>query len=272
MPPRFIAYLVLVALLFLFVLPTQAISETKQIDTEYLNLSLGVGLEFESGDYGTGVTTDSWRIPFIVEWVPIDRLGLSLEIPYVQQNNTNETIFLGGGGINNNASGNKASSSNTGGLGDITLDVSFTLLEENNQSPRLLALLYSKLPTADEQDGLGTGEFDWGAGLGLAKKFGKWSIYAEALSMQPGSSATFDPDNYWEWLVSLSYRARTNLRPGVSLSGGSTLFDDTDRPLEIKGRLSGITGKNSSYSVYISRGLSDASQDWGFGIFGYLDF
>ena len=158
------------------------------------------------------------------------------------------------------------------GLGDITLDAAITLIKAEKRSPRLLALLYSKLPTADEDKGLGTGEFDWGAGLGIGNRFDNWSIYGEILAIQPGTSETYDPDNYLEWLLSLSYRIKAGLRPGISLSGGTAAFDGVDDPLEFKARLSGISGDNSSYSLYLARGLSDASPDWGFGIFGYLDF
>ena len=249
--------------------PAEAISDYEMIEPEYLNLSLGAGLEYETGDYGTVETTDIWRIPFIVQWAPLDHFSLSLEIPYLQQSRAEETTVSGGGGI---GSGIKHTSNTVRGLGDITLDASLTFFKKKNHTPRLLTLFYAKLPTADEQKGLGTGEFDWGIGLGLGQKIGQWSVYTEALSIQPGTSATYDPDSYWEWLVSLSYRTSSSLRPGVSISGGSAPFDGADGPLEIKGRLSGIGGEHTSYSLYLSRGLSDASPDWCVGVFGYLDY
>ena len=74
----------------------------------------------------------------------------------------------------------------------------------------------------------------------FGKKFGGWSTYAEALYILPGSSRSYDPDAYWEWLVSLSYRVSANLRPGISLSGGTAPFDGAEDPLEVKARLSGL--------------------------------
>ena len=269
--------------LFTFLLfacsPAGAISEYELTEHEFLNLSLGLGFEFESGDYGTGSTIDTWRIPLLVAWTPLDRLTLSLEVPYIDQSSTSETVHFGGStmprrrmtatGTFPSASGSNSSES---GLGDISLDATFTLIQADRQSPFLLALLYSKLPTADEDKGLGTGEFDWGAGLGIGNRLGNWSTYGEILAIQPGTSEVYAPDNYLEWLLSLSYRVKAGLRPGISLSGGTAAFDGADDPLEIKARLSGISGEKSSYSLYLARGLSDASPDWGIGVFGYLDF
>lgn len=155
---------------------------------------------------------------------------LALEVPYLYQSRTGATVLVGGTptpvrrGSGMSGTGGMpvtGSESSVNGLGDITLTASLTLLKERETSPRLLAHLYAKLPTADEQQGLGTGEFDWGGGLGIGKRFGDWSAYAEALYIEPGTSELYAPDGYWEWLASLIYRASATLRPGLSISGGS---------------------------------------------------
>ena len=157
-------------------------------------------------------------------------------------------------------------------MGDITLDAALTLLTGNERAPRLNALLYAKLPTGDKNDGLGTGEADWGGGLGIRQKYAAWAVYAEALAIRPGTSTSYDPETYWDWLLSVSYRIRPSLQPGISLAGGTAPFAGGDDPLEIKARLSGLSGEHTSYSLYLARGLSDASPDWSLGIIGYLDF
>jgi hypothetical protein len=256
-----------------------AISAYDLLEPTSLNLSLGTGFEFETGEYGTNQSVDSWKIPLLLEWAPHERFGLALEIPYVRQSSSATTVMLGGmrtplrrGSGTPGGSGSTGTTRSQAGLGDITLNASITLLPETEPAPRLLALLYAKLPTADEQQGLGTGEFDWGGGLGIGRKFDNWSTYAEARYILPGSSETYAPDAYWEWLAALSYRINSSLRPGLAISGGSAPFDGADNPLEIKARLSGLSGEQTSYSLYLARGLSDASPDWGVGIFGYLDF
>ncbi|MDT8419432.1 MAG: transporter [Desulfuromonadales bacterium] len=263
-----------------------AASDEKQLEPEYLNLSIGTGLTYESGDYGTGSTSELLRVPLIVEWSPSERFGFALEIPFLRLDFTAETVLIGGtptptGSRKGQMHGSDSMGTETmstvetshseSGLGDITLDTYLTLLKGSPQHPQLTGLLYAKLPTGDEKRGLGSGEFDWGVGMGVRKRFAELSFYAEAMRVVPGTSTNYDPDSYWDWLLSLSYRVRSNLRPGMSLSGGTAPFDGADNPLEVKLKLSGLSGKRTSYNLYLSRGLSDASPDWGFGIFGYLD-
>ncbi len=260
-------------------LPADASDYQVQEKSKLLGLSIGTGFEFETGGYGTDQTIDSWRIPLVIDWAPNDFWGMSLEIPYVHQSSTGDTVLLGAGTSPvRHGNGRMSESSTTQtttseeGLGDMSLDVDLTLLGDGKQTPKLLVLLHAKLPTADEEKGLGTGEFDWGGGLGVYKKFGLWSTYAETLYLLPGTSQIYDPSPYWEWQAALSYRTTNNLRPGLSLSGGTAPFEGTDNPLEINARLAILGENNRSYSFSISRGLSEASPDWGIGLFAFFDF
>lgn len=269
--------LVLVVVCGLFSVPAQGADR---------KLSLGLGLEFATGDYGTDQTTDSYKIPLIVGYYPTDRLGFELEIPYLFQSNGN-TVTLGGmrfparreeGGVQH-GTGRMGSSLNASslsdsqsGLGDITLTAGCIVLEEQEEFPLVRPLLYVKFPTADEDEGLGTGEFDYGGGLGLAKWFGKWSTYLEGMYILPGSSGDFDPDNYWTFLASASYRLTDNLRPGVSLSGGTAAFEEASDPLEARLKLSYWTSDRASLGGYLAKGLSDGSPEFGAGIFGFVSF
>src|ERR1700694_5361480 len=45
--------------------------------------SVGLGFEFASGEYGTGIRTDSIYMPFTAAVRPTERLDFSLEIPFV---------------------------------------------------------------------------------------------------------------------------------------------------------------------------------------------
>ena len=252
-------------------------------------VSVGLGFEFATGDYGTDETTDSYKVPLIVNYHPTERLGFKLEIPYIYQSNST-TVTLGGmrfparmegsgggGGAGGGMGmGSSASSSDLSdsqsGLGDITLTAGYAVLEEQENSPLVRPLLYAKFPTADENKGLGTGEFDYGAGLGLAKWFGNWSTYLEGMYVLPGSSGDFDTDNYWTYQVSASYRLNDTLRPGVSLLGGTAAFDEASDPLEARLNLDYWASDRGSFGCYLAKGLSDGSSDFGVGIFGYISF
>ncbi len=57
------------------------------IQAEEYRYSVGLGFEFSSGKYGSNIRTDSVYAPLTIVASPTDRLGLSLEIPFVYQNN-----------------------------------------------------------------------------------------------------------------------------------------------------------------------------------------
>ena len=266
----------------LFVVASAAAAPQPEKIPPLNGVSIGIGAEYESGDYGTDSRVETWRIPLLIDWSPTAWLGLSFEIPYLMQTGSSETLVLGGGGMSPRGgrmgSGTTAqsqtltSSRTESGPGDITLDADLQLLRETDARPRLSARLYFKLPTADADKGLGTGEFDWGAGLATRKILGDWSLQAKALYIQPGTSPLYDPSAYWDWSAGLDYLGGLRLRPGLTLSGGTAAFSTEDDPLEAGARL-GIMGQGPvSFSLYLSHGLSDASPEWGSGIICYFDF
>lgn len=250
--------------------------------------SISLGFDYASGDYGTDQTTDSYQIPVTFAYAPNDRLDFSLVIPYVYQNNS-ATVVLGGtrtpvhhagtgggAGMGGMGSGTSASTVNVNdsqsGLGDITLTTGFVLMPEAGPIPSLRPLVYIKFPTADEDKGLGTGATDLGGGLSLAKKFGDWSTYVEALYIAPGSTTYYNPDNYWTYLASASYRLSERLNCGIDLSGATAAFDAGTDALEVQAKVSYWTSKQGNVGGYVAKGLSDGSADYGAGIYGTLSF
>lgn len=257
--------------------------------------SLGLGFELATGDYGTDLTTDSYRIPLTVNLYPSDRIDLSLEIPYIYQNNST-TVSLGGirfpgmdgsggsGGSGMEGSGmigrfGGGSGAGTGdgtksqsGLGDITLTTGCIVLKESAAIPLIRPIAYVKFPTADEEKGLGTGEFDYGGGLSLAKWFGDWSAYVEGVYVLPGSSSDFKPDDYWTYLGSVGYRFTDHFSSGLALSGATAAFDGAPDALEAKVRFSHWTSERASLGGYVAMGLSAGSPDYGLGVYGAISW
>ena len=151
---RQLLFISLTALSLTMASQAYAIRESTLTEPLFLDFSLGTGVKLETADYGTELDIDTWQVPLFIEWTPFQRLALSLEIPFVYQS---ITVATGIGG-----SGPAATTSSESGLDDITFGATCTLFNEQRNTPRLLALLYTKFPKADEQKGLGTGEFDWG--------------------------------------------------------------------------------------------------------------
>ncbi|WP_020677974.1 transporter [Geopsychrobacter electrodiphilus] len=252
-------------------------------------LSVSLGFDFASGNYGTSQTTDSYSIPLIIGYYPTERLDFSLEIPYLYQS-AGSTVSLGGirfpmqtsgsttGGTAGGGMGSGSTTTSTSqtksqsGLGDITLTTGYTLLPESATTPMLRPLIYLKAPTADKDKGLGTGAFDFGAGLSAGKVFGDWSLYAETLYVTPGSTTTYNPNNYWTYQGSVRYQLTQKLDAGLALSGATTAFAGNPDALEVQLQSRYRVSEQGSVGAYLGQGLSNSSPDYTAGFYGAVSF
>jgi Putative MetA-pathway of phenol degradation len=242
--------------------------------------TLSLGFDFASGDYGTAQTTDSYRVPLTIGYVPTDRLDFTLEIPYLYQSNSS-TVSLGGmrfpmrnsgsgpGGMGGTTSSMTASQN---GLGDVNLTAGVVLLDESETTPMIRPLAYVKAPTADKDKGLGTGAFDFGGGLSVGKDFGDWALYTEALYVVPGSSSVYKPDNYWTYQGSVSHPLTPKLDAGVEISGATAAFSGNSGALEVQLKTSYQISPRGSLGGSLSMGLSNSSPDYTAGVYGAINF
>ena len=259
----------------LFGLSTSALGASNQ------QLSVSLGFDFASGNYGTSQTTDSYSIPLIIGYYPTERLDFSLEIPYLYQN-AGSTVSLGGmrfpmqtsgSGMGGTGGGTTSSLTNSqSGLGDMTLTAGYVLLSDSATTPTLRPLVYVKAPTADKDKGLGTGAFDIGGGVSLGKVFGDWSAYTEVLYVAPGSTSAYNPDNYWTYQGSLSYELTQKLDVGLALSGATAAFAGNSAALEVQLKSSYRVSEQSNIGAYMGQGLSDSSPDYTAGFYGGVSF
>jgi len=255
-------------------------------------LTVSLGFDFASGNYGTSQTSDSYSIPLIIGYNPSERLDFSLEIPYLYQSG-GSTVSLGGmrfpmqtsgssggtsgsgmGGIGGMGGGSTTTSGTNSqtGLGDITLTAGYMLRPESATAPMLRPIVYIKAPTADENKGLGTGAFDFGGGLSVGKVFGHWSAYAETLYVAPGSTSAYKPDNYWTYQGTVSYQLTRRLNTGLAVSGATAAFAGNSAALEVRLRSGYRLSERGSVGVYLGQGLSDSSPDYTAGFYGAISF
>jgi hypothetical protein len=245
--------------------------------------SVSLGFDFASGDYGTTQTTDSYSLALNVSYFPDDRFDFYLEIPYLYQSNSS-TVSLGGmrvpmqtsSGTSTSGMGGGGGTSSTttsqSGPGDISLTTGYILITEMTARPMIRPLVYLKIPTADKDKGLGTGAFDAGAGLSIAKGFNAWTLYAETLYILPGSSADYKPDNYWTYLGSIHYQLSRRTGYGVAVSGSTAAFSGNDDALEVRLKTDYQLSETQSIGAYVGKGLSDSSADFAAGFYGAINF
>jgi len=238
--------------------------------------AVGLGMDFASGDYGTGITTHSMRIPLTVDYLASDRLDFELIIPYLYQNNSNTTFGGGmrfptghGGGMM--AGGTNASSSQSG-LGDTTLTVGYLLQHESADLPAVRPLLYLKFPTGDEDKGLGTGEFDLGAGIGASKWFGPWYTFAEGRYIFQGSNSTLGLKDYATVEGEAGYRMSRRFLPSFDLWCSTAPSDSASTQVEARLKGKYWLADDIRLDGYLGRGLSSDSADFEAGVAVFYSF
>jgi Putative MetA-pathway of phenol degradation len=186
-------------------------------------------VNYSSGSYGTDSTTNILYAPMTVRRMFRDG-DVSLTIPLVVISGTGAVRLVGGtptrtsdasssttanpvGAIaaasgRGKGPGAQPLSSNTtdGGLGDIILRGRYYLIEEGAIMPLVAITGRIKLPTADAESGLGTGEFDEGVGLELTKSFADgWLAYLDGGYNIIGDAPGTNFNNQWWYDVGIGY-------------------------------------------------------------------
>lgn len=273
------------ALTTMFVLPHIAQAE----ESTY---SVSQGFEFSSGKYGTNTRTDSIYAPLTVMASPTDRLGLSLEIPFVYQSNGNVVSSLASGGMQggkttmlpavgmggspSSGSGISPSSASTNqsesGIGDIILRGGYVLVPEKDSMPQIRPTAFVKFPTADKNKSLGTGEFDEGFAVEVSKWLGKWNPFAEAGYTVQGKSAQLALRNYMAYNAGIGYQVAESFRPILLIKGATPPADGASSLLEVRLKLKYQATNHTGIDGYIAKGITTNSPDYGTGLSVYYDF
>ncbi len=269
---------------FLIVLATVLVlpSLVQAADYQY---SIGQGFEFSSGKYGTNIRTDSIYAPLTIMASPTDRLGLSLEIPFVYQSNSNvvssiarggmlgsKSTMLRAAGMNGMSSSAYSTNQSESGLGDIILKAGYVLLPEKDSLPQIRPTVFVKFPTADKNKSLGTGEFDEGFAVEVSKWLGNWNPFAEAGYTVQGKSALLALRNYMSYNAGVGYQISENFRPVLLIKGSTPPADGTSNLLEARLKLKFQATNHTGIEGYIAKGITTNSPDYGAGLSVYYDF
>lgn len=249
--------------------------------------SLGLGVDYARGDFGTDSSSTYTTIPLVLNWYPDERFSLELTVPFVNQKTSNTGYAATGGSVSAaqayygggrgmNTSGMSVAASGSGdqsGLGDITLVPAYNVMLDGEGSPQFGLTCYLKFPTADEDKGLGTGSFDWGPGLTLSKWLGAWQPFLEARYIFQGASR--QESGARDYLLAdagLGFGWSEDLYTALFTRAGSTAFDGMAAPLEIRLKTVWAFNESTSSEVYLLKGFSDGSPEYGGGIAFFVEF
>lgn len=263
-------------------------------------VSTGIGFEFASGSYGLGTKTDSIYVPFTLAVYPSERLGFLLEIPYVYQSSSavNTGILLGpgggqmtgmrkeaaampgsggampgtGGGSGGGTSSSSTASKSRQGVGDLTLKAGYVLVPEGESVPRVRPYLFVKVPTADRDQMLGTGEFDEGVAVEFTKQHGNWYSFAEAGYTFQGNSPVLDLKDYFSFNAGTGYLLGERYLPMLIVKASSAPIAGASDLVDLRLKLKYLAGAKTGIEGYVAKGVTRSTPDYGGGLAVYYDF
>ncbi len=227
------------------------------------NWKFSTGADYSRGDYGDGEDTKIQYLPFTAAYSQ-GPWTVKTTISHLEIEGPGTVIGAGDGGtVVSNTTG--AGLTKNSGLGDTWASLTYS----TEVFPVELGLLdltaKVKLPTADEDDGLGTGEVDYTLQADLFHPMGSLTPFATLAYKVKGDPSDYALDNVWYLSGGGSYKLNAETSVGASLDFQQASSSGSDDALELFGYISYRLNDQWSVMGYTYLGLSDGSPDHGLG-------
>ncbi|MFC4296166.1 transporter [Novosphingobium tardum] len=240
-------------------LAAAALLSTPAWADEMPSLSFTTGVDYSSGDYGTGIDTDIVVVPLTARYRTGD-LRFTASVPYLHINGASSIVGGDGGPVVIDPNAPRTSRS---GIGDATVGVTWSPPEERLGFGLALSGRV-KLPTASQSKGLGTGKVDTSVSAELSKTVGNVTPFVSAGYRMPGDPDGFNLHNAFTGSAGASVVAGKAVLIG-SYDYRESTSDLSDDSQELFGAISGPVSDRLTFTLYGSKGLSDGAPDYGVG-------
>lgn len=157
----------------LLVLLLASFQASSQEDSSLIQ-TLGFSTYYSNGDYGEPIDTEIYYFP-VSYGANYGKFGLQLVVPYLQVTGAGN-VLVNVGGINRAVAGTQREKSS--GIGDSIISMTYQMDPLTTAELFIDLRLDLKLPSADENKGLGTGETDYSMQVDLSKNVGNSVIFA----------------------------------------------------------------------------------------------
>ena len=226
------------------------------------DLSVSIGAEYTSGDYGTSSKTNIWYFPVTFGYeTDINRFFLT--VPYVSVEGTGNVVVTSGGmGMRRTTTSTAVHTES--GLGDVELGASHKIGGTATSRVDLTGKI--KFGTADRDKNLGTGEDDFAVQLDAEKYYARDTVYGTGGYKILGDPPGINFDNVLYGIVGVSHKLDERRAAGVEFYAQEAALPGTDGPSELTLFLSGRSDRRTKLTGYLLKGFSDGSPDWGVGV------
>lgn len=226
-------------------------------DDEGPQVSITTGVDYSSGDYGTGVDTEILVVP-VAARVSAGDFRFIASIPYIRINGAANIVGGDGGPIIVDPNSPRTTRS---GIGDLTVGANYAIPEDRFGIGLDLGARV-KVPTAET--GLGTGKTDVSFSGEASRTFGTITPFAQVGYRILGDPDGFELENVWFGSVGASAAVGKSvlLASYDYRQAPNALVEDSQ---EIFGAFSTPLSKALNLTFYGSTGLSDGAPDFGVG-------
>ena len=215
-----------------------------------------------TGDYGEPTQTDLIYLPFVAKRY-FSQGDLTLTLPFIDIS-TDGNAAVSTGDIITLTDSDKQDGS---GLGDVLLKGRYYAVEQRDHWPFIDFVAKLKLPTADENKNLGTGETD----LSLVSEFSRrinaeWFALAELGFSWIGDPPGADFNNWWIYSIGAGHAYSSNVTLEGFLDGRTALVDGNDDPLSALFSMEYKINPDLRIDSLAEIGLNDGAPDVGITI------
>lgn len=236
-------------------------------------VSVGVGLEYSTGDYGSVSDTHLWSVPFSAQFA-MQGLTVRASLPWLRLTGPGDVIpGLGQvGSVKGRRKGlpgtpSTSTRSSESGLGDLTGSVTYELPVGGKDEMSFDVTGRIKVPTADEDKGLGSGEFDYAIEAGVAQAMGPQLRLRAMLGYAVlGDNAATALDNVFYGSVGALFRFDERTSADLTLALGQATSSFAGRRADLTAAIHYDLGGGLRLKGYALKGFADGSPDYGAGV------
>ncbi len=220
------------------------------------NFKVSSGFDYSSGDYGSTVDTEIWYVPLTLKYSTFPWTA-KVTVPWLQIKGPGGVV---GGGESVIVVNSGATTTTTeSGLGDVVAAISYSMDPISDGFPLLDFTAKVKLPTADEDKGLGTGKVDYTLQVDAASFYGNWIPLATLGYKIKGDPTGVKLDNTFFASVGAAYKFNDKTSAGATLDYQEASTSTSDDATELFAYLAYKLSKQWSINTYGLVGFTDGS-------------
>jgi hypothetical protein len=221
------------------------------------------GIDYSTGNYNDSVNTTILYIPFSVGYKE-GNLSAKITTAWLSIDGPGNVIGGGDGGVILPGSG--GSTNTQSGVGDTWFSLTYEMDIVPTEYGYLDVTGKIKIPTADEDKGLGTGRVDQTLQLDYLYPLDQLTPMATVAYKRKGDPSGIELKNVLYLSVGADWRHSNNTHIGASLDIQQASASGVDDSVELFSYLNHKVNKRWSLTPYFYLGLSSSSPDVGGGL------